>query len=493
MPASLRPYPAYKDSGVPWLGAVPAHWEVRRQRAVVDLRVSTVDKHTVDGQVPVRLCNYVDVYKNKRITGDLQFLQATASADEVERFRLQTGDVIITKDSEMWTDIGVPALVQYEAPDLVCGYHLAILRPRAGVMIGDYLLRATQSRGVALQYHVSANGVTRYGLSHDAIKRVVLPVPPVSEQMVIARYLDHIDRGIRRYIRAKQGLVKLLEEKKQAIVHRAVTRGLDPGVRLRPSGAAWIGDVPAHWTIRKLRRCGSLVGGMTPSMANRSFWDGSIPWVSPKDMKCAQLADSELHLTDTALKSSQISVLPVGAVLLVVRGMILARRVPVSRSLVPLTINQDMKAIIPGPDIESTFLVLCLETAQDALKPMIDEAGHGTKRLPTERLIELDVPLPPRVEQQRIVEIVTRASVGIQNAIETARLQTGLLQEYRTRLIADVVTGRVDVRDTAGALPDESAGLPSPEDLAEADDLEYSTALDAGDEAPVEDSAGEDG
>ena len=141
----FQPYPAYKDSGVPWLGDVPEHWTAQRQRNVIDMHVSNIDKHTAEGEIPVRLCNYVDVYKSDRITERLPFMRATASQDEVKRFRLQVGDVVITKDSESWNDIGVPALVEYAAPDLVCGYHLAILRPREGILHGSYLLRALQS------------------------------------------------------------------------------------------------------------------------------------------------------------------------------------------------------------------------------------------------------------------------------------------------------------------------------------------------------------
>ncbi|MBK7203200.1 restriction endonuclease subunit S [Candidatus Amarolinea dominans] len=254
MTCDLKPYPAYKDSGVPWLGDVPAHWEIKRQRNVADLLVSNIDKHTVEGQVPVRLCNYVDVYKNDRITEHLSFMRATASPDEINRFRLQVGDVIITKDSEMWNDIGVPALVEYTAPDLVCGYHLAILRPRRGILHGSYLFRVLQSQGVASQYYVSANGVTRYGLSHDAIKSVLVPVPPPDEQLAIIRYLDYVDRRIRRYIRAKQKLIALLNEQKQGIIHQAVTRGLDPNVRLKPSGVEWLGEVPEHWQVVRSKR-----------------------------------------------------------------------------------------------------------------------------------------------------------------------------------------------------------------------------------------------
>jgi len=108
----LKPYPAYKDSGVPWLGEVPEHWAVRRIRNAVDMRVSNVDKHTKEGELPIRLCNYVDVYKNDRITERMSFMQATATAEEIERLRLEPGDVLITKDSEIWNDIAIPALVE---------------------------------------------------------------------------------------------------------------------------------------------------------------------------------------------------------------------------------------------------------------------------------------------------------------------------------------------------------------------------------------------
>jgi type I restriction enzyme S subunit len=179
MIADIKPYRAYKDSGVAWLGCVPEHWEVRRLRNVAEMRVSNVDKHTRENELPVRLCNYIDVYKHDHIHLQMSFMHATAAADEIARFHLMPGDVLITKDSETWTDIGVPAIVTESANDLICGYHLARLRPRSEQIHGDYLFRALQSTDVARQFHVKANGVTRYGLSHAAIKSIWLPLPPL--------------------------------------------------------------------------------------------------------------------------------------------------------------------------------------------------------------------------------------------------------------------------------------------------------------------------
>src|SRR5688500_5284111 len=136
------------------------------------MRVSNVDKHAKDGENPVRLCNYVDVYKNDRIRSSMPFMIATATAEEIDRFRLRAGDVLITKDSESWKDIGVPALVEETVTDLISGYHLALLRPFPERVSGEFLFRALQSMPLSYQFHVEANGVTRYGLSHRAIKSV---------------------------------------------------------------------------------------------------------------------------------------------------------------------------------------------------------------------------------------------------------------------------------------------------------------------------------
>ncbi len=216
-----------KPSGVEWLGDIPAHWDTRRLRYVAKMRTSNVDKHTKMNENPVRLCNYVDVYHNERISADLDFMRATATDREIERFRLERGDVIITKDSETWNDIGVPALVEYTADDLVCGYHLALLRPFESVMTGAYLLRALQAPTVASQFHIQANGVTRYGLTQNAIKSVHIPVPPLAEQRAIAEYLDAKTAAIDAAIAHYERMAELVAEYWTVLVADAVTGRID--------------------------------------------------------------------------------------------------------------------------------------------------------------------------------------------------------------------------------------------------------------------------
>jgi len=229
----LDPYAPLKPSGIDWLGDIPEHWDVRRLRNVAALRVSNVDKHTKEGELPVRLCNYTDVYKNTVITTAMSFMAATATRDEIEAFRLQIGDVIITKDSEDWQDIGVPALVAESADDLVCGYHLAILRPRPNVVTGHFLLYALQCRGVVAQLSLAANGVTRYGLSHGAIKAISLPTPPADEQEPIAQYIDEATASLRTAIDTARREIDLIREYRARLIADVVTgkvdvRGLAP-------------------------------------------------------------------------------------------------------------------------------------------------------------------------------------------------------------------------------------------------------------------------
>ena len=187
----FKPYPAYKESGIEWLGKIPAHWYVRRLKTIANVQLSNVDKKSVEGQELVRLCNYVDVYYNDRITPELEFMAATATPEQLRRFSLRAGDVLITKDSESWTDIAVAAVVATDLPDVLCGYHLALVRP-AFDCDGAFLARAFSAVGPRDQFEVAANGITRFGLGGDAIRTGLFATPPAQEQRAIAASLPQI-------------------------------------------------------------------------------------------------------------------------------------------------------------------------------------------------------------------------------------------------------------------------------------------------------------
>ena len=449
----LKPYPAMQDSGVQWLGKVPKHWEVRRLRNVADMRVSNVDKHVKADENLVRLCNYVDVYKNDYINKQVDFMQATATNDEIERFRLERDDVLITKDSETWDDIGVPALVTEPASDLISGYHLALLRPRYDKLAGAYLLRALQSKGLAYQFHIEAKGVTRYGLSHAGIKSVWLPLPPLPEQTAIVRFLDHADRRIRRYIRAKQKLIALLEEQKQAIIHQAVTGQIDvrtgrPYAAYKPSGVEWLGDVPEHWERRRLKT-------LLRSVDRRSLTGKETLLSLRRDHGVVVYAE---HFARP----------PQGRTLvgfkLVSSGQLVVNRMQANNGLVFCSringlVSPDYSAFEMREPIQMQYLSDLLRTVGYRAHFRRESTGLGTGtagflRLYDEKLLETKVFLPTAGEQILILKSLAECMAKIDRLREREQRELQLIGEYRNRLIADVVTGKLDVREAAAELPE---------------------------------------
>ncbi len=457
-----------KPSGVEWLGDLPAHWEMYRLRNVVDMRVSNVDKHVNDNEISIRLCNYVDVYKNDYINERMDFMRATATNEEIERFRLEKDDVLITKDSETWDDIGVPALVREAADDLIAGYHLALLRPQSDKIVGAYLLRALQSTGLAYQFHIAAKGVTRYGLSHAGIKSVWLPLPSLPEQTAIARFLDHADRRIRRYIRAKEKLIALLEEERQAVISEAVTGRIDvrtgqPYPAYKPSGVEWLGDVPAHWEVRRLASCIDQIQSGAREQSEVGFNNG-VPNLGGEHIG----ADNQLLLRNMRYVSCQFfenlrkGVVQQDDILLVKDGATIGkvafvREMPYEKC----SINEHVYIIRPTHNILSPLLFYNIRSSgiQDGLWQEV--TGSAQPGLNSSFTKSLSVALPPLPEQTAIVEYLDKATAEIAAAITRARRQVELLQEYRTRLIADVVTGKLAVREAPAQFP-EKTGVRKP-------------------------------
>ena len=165
---------------------------------IVDLRLSSVDKKTRPGEERVSLCNYTNVYNNNFIRADIDFMKATASEREIQKCRLEVDDVVITKDSEKHDDIGVPALISEDIANLVCGYHLAILRPLSPVLDGGYLFYALGTYEAKRQFQSYANGITRFGLRRNDIGLVKIPFPPLAEQRKIAAILSSVDATIEK-------------------------------------------------------------------------------------------------------------------------------------------------------------------------------------------------------------------------------------------------------------------------------------------------------
>lgn len=218
---------ALKPSGIEWLGEVPKHWKVAFIKHVANVRFSGVDKHSHDHETPIRLCNYTDVYKNDRITGEMDLMRATATTAEIARLTLKAGDVILTKDSETPDDIGVPAWVPEDLPGVVCAYHLGLLRPEVDRVLGEFLFRAIGSTRTAQQFHVLATGVTRFALGKHDVKNAVLALPPVGEQKAICHWITDECQPLDDAITRTEDEIKLIREYRDRLIADAVTGQVD--------------------------------------------------------------------------------------------------------------------------------------------------------------------------------------------------------------------------------------------------------------------------
>ena len=220
-------YEKYKDSGIEWIGEIPEHWEENKLKHMAYVKSSNVDKKVEEDEKEVLLCNYVDVYYNDFIESNIEFMKATAKSEEIDKFELQAGDVIITKDSETWNDIAVPAYVPYKLDNVLCGYHLALIRCFQNKSIGRYIFRAFSSNGIRDQFMVSANGITRFGLSINSLKSALFPCPPLFEQKAIANYLEQKALEIDSLIANNYEYITKLKEYRQSLIYEAVTGKID--------------------------------------------------------------------------------------------------------------------------------------------------------------------------------------------------------------------------------------------------------------------------
>jgi type I restriction enzyme S subunit len=455
MIADLNPYPEYKESEVPWIAMLPVKWDIRRLRHACEMRVSNVDKHSMGDEIPVRLCNYVDAYKNERIRESISFMRASATEQECRRFRICKNDVLITKDSEVWTDIGVPSLVEFEAPDLVCGYHLAILRSRP-IMNGAFLHKLLQCPLIAAQLHVRANGVTRYGLSHGAIKGISLPLPPITEQAAIVRFLDWANGRLGRAIRAKRKVIALLNEQKQAIIHRAVTRGLDPTVPLKPSGISWLGDIPQHWDVRRTKnvfRLRTQKSGVAHGKELLSIYTH----IGVRPRKDMEQKGNKASTTDDYW--------------IVQKGDLIVNKLLAWMGAVGSSEYEGVTS--PAYDILMPIRPLCSDYYHHLFRTklylqLFKQRSRGIMdmrlRLYFDQLGQIPVPFPPVDEQAAIVAFYVEATADLTATISRLEREIDLFREYRIRLVADVVTGKLDVLETATQLPEEPTPDTSEED-----------------------------
>lgn len=423
-----------------WQTSIPRNWVLRPLRSLANYSVSNVDKILSEDELPVRLCNYTDVYNNETIHLGMEFMAGTASQAEIDKFHLLANDVVITKDSESWDDIAIPALVTETADDLVCGYHLAMIRPDREHLLGAFLFRCLQSKTLRIQLELAANGITRFGIPKNAIGSMALPVPPTSVQRAIVRFLDRETAEIDTLIAAKQQLLDLLAEKRRAIVAEAIMCGLNPSSPLRPSGIDWLGAIPSHWGVERARWLFTERDQRSTTGEEEMLTVSHLTGVTPRSEKNVNMFEAE---TTEGYKLCLAGDLAINTLWAWMGAMGVAR--------VDGIVSPAYNVYTPGARLDPDYvdgLVRIPVFAQEVTR-YSKGVWSSRLRLYPEGFFETYWPVPPMEEQREIVRHIAIETTKIDRLRAATEHSITLLKERRGALIAAAVTGQIDVAEAA--------------------------------------------
>ena len=436
-PQRFRRYSQYKDSGVEWLGEIPAHWEVRRLKFVT---------HTVAGQSPPS----VAVTDRMDGTDGLPFLQGNAEfgplspkpqkvCDSAPK-RAEPGDILLSVRAP------VGAMNVADQPYGI-GRGLCAIRPAAGLDRSFCFYEVMAMRPLL---DAVATGSTYDAVTSSDVGDLLILLPHQGEQHAIADFLDRETTRIDGLVERKERLIELLREKRAALITRAVTRGLDPNVPKKDSGVEWLGEIPAHWDVKRTKFAATLRSGHTPSRQNPEYWkDCTIPWFGLADVW--QIRDGQVEYVQvTAEKISEIGLANSAARLLPKGTVILSRTASVGFSAVlgvDMATTQDFVNWVCGPSLRPEYLLYVFRAMGPEFRRLTMGSTHQTIYMPD--VGGFSTPVPPVPEQDEIVAFIRKETAAIDALTVKVRRAIDLLKEFRTALISAAVTGKIDVREEA--------------------------------------------
>ncbi len=460
----LQPYPAYKPSGVEWLGDVPAHWEVRQLGQIGTLSKGNGGSKEDEVSVGVPCIRYGDLYTihSRFIKSTRAFISQACVAGYTP---LKYGDVLFAASGETIDEIGKSA-VNLILSKAHCGGDIIVFRSKHRTH-APFMGYVTDCWSSVTQKATMGRGFTVIHIYTTQLKKLVLPIPPLAEQAAIAHYLDRADDRIRRSIEAKEKLVGLLEEMRKALINETVTGRFDvrtgqPYPAYKPSRVEWLGEVPSHWIVAKFRhRYQQCLGKMLDT--KRISGEHLYPYLRNTDVQWNKVNIVGLPMMD--IRAVEIGRYTVqSGDLLVCEGGEVGRCAIYNGDSGVIGYQKALHRLRPhrkNRDIPRFMYY----TMKNATERNAFNDGHKSTigHLTGDKLRAHRFPFPPLAEQAAITRYLDRADERIQRSIQSARRQIDLLNEYRTRLIADVVTGKLDVRQAAVDLPGD------PEDLESVD------------------------
>lgn len=445
---SLKPYSEYRAAGLLWLDKLPVGWQIRRGRGVFEC----VDVRSKTGNEELLTVSATDGVRRRSEKAVTMFKASSYIGHKL----CWPGDLVI---NSLWAWMRGLGFSKYHG---IISTAYGVYRPRTEHrkhwQYFDYLFRSSV---YDWELRVRSKGIwsSRYQLTDWSFLDMPVVVPPTKEQDAIVRFLNDANGRIERAIRVKKKLIALLNEQKQTIIHRAVTRGLDPTVPLKPSGIPWLGDIPQHWEKRRIKHCITPIEqGWSPQCDAQPAGDGE--WGVLK-VGCV----NKEHFRDDQNKKLPAT-LRADLSLEIQNGDILMSRANTREllGLAALAENPRPKLILcdklfrfrPLLTIfDGRFLVYCLrcKTSRVQIESSTNGASSSMQNIGQDVLKNIWVSVPPVHEQKQIVTAIAYRTNDLTTAIDRTEREIALLREYRTRLIADVVTGKLDVREAAANLP----------------------------------------
>jgi type I restriction enzyme S subunit len=456
----LRPYAETKPTGLPWLGDVPAHWDVRRNGRLFGAR-----RETGFPDLPIL---EVSIRSGVRIRDFDRGARKQEMADRSKYQRAMRGDIAYNM-MRMWQGaVGIAPVDGLVSP----AYVVARPFPETDAAYYAYLFR---TGAYMREIDVFSRGIVpdRNRLYWESFKQIPSVYPPVDEQRLIVRFLDWHGAQTAKLVRAKKKIIALLNEQKQAIIHRAVTRGLDPNAKLKPSGIPWLGDVPEGWEVKRLKQVSRIRYGLGQPPAEKV---GGLPLIRATNVDHGRiLAKNLVYVDPDAVPKSRGAFLKTGEIIVVRSGAYTADSAIIPAEYEGSVAGYDI--IVTATHVLPEFLAAVLLAPHVQIDQLIPASMRAAQpHLNAEELGAAVLAVPDAQTQRSIVTHIDNEAALASKAIDIGQREIALIQEFRTRLIADVVTGKLDVRAAAASLPDVTDIEPV-DDLAEVDDLEE--AIDA--------------
>ena len=439
---SLSPHSAYKPSSVSWLEKVPEHWEVTKLRHIL---TSAAERNRPD--LPL-----LSVVREKGvILRDLDNPEDNHNIvpEDLTNYKVvHQGQFAMNKMKAWQGSYGVSPCEGVVSP----AYFIFDIKGVDGIFFHS----AVRSRAYVPFFNQASDGVRigQWDLAPEQMREIPFLVPPPEEQAAIVRFLDHADEQIQRYIAGKERLIALLEEERQALVHQAVTRGLDPSVRLKPSRMEWLGDVPEHWETARLGSIGRF------SKGNGGTKEDEVP-VGVPCIRYGDIYTSHKYFIKASRayieqeKTSEYTPLRFGDILFAGSGETIEEIGKSAVNLIkePAYSGGDVIIFRPTVRVNAEFTGYATDSPGAQAQKSIMGRGFTVMHIYGNQLKNIQIALPPIGEQDGIVEHINNGTTLIDDTIARSRRQINLMNEYRTRLIADVVTGQLDVREAAEELP----------------------------------------